>query len=333
MNDNPMKFYNEYYGDPKIRAVMDMIKERPDEMLYCTTQDVLDAMSEYRETHNVPEWDDFTERYRTAQIVSCLIAWRPTKQIYTFDEKLADMLARQDLTGDIPIDVLKRVPCKAMYLQSNYFGGFDGVFVFFSIDVNKTDQMEMRMFLIEDDTVICYPLFLIPGKTLDQCLEDTAKDTVELDENGELQDAQELLLKVRRGVTQTILQLVLYLCAENKDVIEKKRLDFTPKKQTNNKKKKRKLPPEKKIVEFEVGKIVTRSYSNEYRPSEYHEATGTGSAKRPHMRKAHWHHFWTGSRSKPEERKLILRWVPPTFVNQQEEVESSPTINKVRKKR
>ncbi|EMO24671.1 hypothetical protein LEP1GSC170_1243 [Leptospira interrogans serovar Bataviae str. HAI135] len=34
--------------------------------------------------------------------------------------------------------------------------------------------------------------------------------------------------------------------------------------------------------------------------------------KSPHIRRAHWHHFWAGSN---EERKLILRWLPPIPVN------------------
>lgn len=41
---------------------------------------------------------------------------------------------------------------------------------------------------------------------------------------------------------------------------------------------------------------------------------GHESAKSPHSRKDHWHHFWTGKRG-TEERKLILKWVAPMFIN------------------
>lgn len=37
------------------------------------------------------------------------------------------------------------------------------------------------------------------------------------------------------------------------------------------------------------------------------------SAPRPHTRRGHWHHYWTGSRS-DNSRKLILKWTAPTFV-------------------
>lgn len=39
---------------------------------------------------------------------------------------------------------------------------------------------------------------------------------------------------------------------------------------------------------------------------------GTGSPKRPHVRKAHWHHYWVGTGSM---RRLILKWVAPMFIH------------------
>lgn len=42
-------------------------------------------------------------------------------------------------------------------------------------------------------------------------------------------------------------------------------------------------------------------------------ATGTGNPVTPHVRRAHWHRFWTGPRD--GERHLVLRWLPPIPVN------------------
>lgn len=41
-------------------------------------------------------------------------------------------------------------------------------------------------------------------------------------------------------------------------------------------------------------------------------SVGGGGTVRPHVRRAHWHHYWVGPMG--GERKLVLRWVPPTFV-------------------
>jgi len=38
-----------------------------------------------------------------------------------------------------------------------------------------------------------------------------------------------------------------------------------------------------------------------------------GGTVRPHVRRAHWHHYWTGPRD--GERKLVLKWVPQSLVN------------------
>lgn len=43
------------------------------------------------------------------------------------------------------------------------------------------------------------------------------------------------------------------------------------------------------------------------------DSTGTGGGVTPHLRRAHWHRYWTGPRT--GERRLVLRWVSQTFVN------------------
>lgn len=40
----------------------------------------------------------------------------------------------------------------------------------------------------------------------------------------------------------------------------------------------------------------------------------TGIPKRPHYRKAHWHHYWTESESK-NNRVLELKWVFPMLIH------------------
>lgn len=39
-------------------------------------------------------------------------------------------------------------------------------------------------------------------------------------------------------------------------------------------------------------------------------ATGTGRTVRPHVRRAHWHHYWVGE----GQTRLEVRWIEPTFV-------------------
>ena len=43
--------------------------------------------------------------------------------------------------------------------------------------------------------------------------------------------------------------------------------------------------------------------------------TGTHASPRGHVRRAHWHSFWTGPRADAAKRKIELRWLPPIPVN------------------
>lgn len=56
------------------------------------------------------------------------------------------------------------------------------------------------------------------------------------------------------------------------------------------------------------------------------ETFSTHASSRPLIRRAHWHHFWTGPRD--GERKLILQWLPPIPVGADDE-ELPVVLNKV----
>ncbi|MFM2415427.1 MAG: hypothetical protein RL385_150 [Pseudomonadota bacterium] len=45
---------------------------------------------------------------------------------------------------------------------------------------------------------------------------------------------------------------------------------------------------------------------------ETDEPTGGGPPRAPHLRRAHWHRFWTGPRD--GERAIRLRWLSPILV-------------------
>lgn len=49
--------------------------------------------------------------------------------------------------------------------------------------------------------------------------------------------------------------------------------------------------------------------------TEHHD--GTHASPVAHIRRAHWHHFWTGPRD--GERALVVRWLPPIPVNADEQ--------------
>lgn len=63
-------------------------------------------------------------------------------------------------------------------------------------------------------------------------------------------------------------------------------------------------------VGIRVGAALRKAARSEPHRSE---GVGTGTAKRPHSRRGHWHHYWTGPMDR--DRKLVLKWTAPTIIH------------------
>ena len=77
------------------------------------------------------------------------------------------------------------------------------------------------------------------------------------------------------------------------------------------------FPPDQPTV-WETGYrmgAALRSATSAIEDSSSTGAEPTGRTMRPHYRRAHWHSFWRGPRSKPEEREITVKWIPPIPVN------------------
>lgn len=243
-------------------------------------------------------------------------AWRQYKEIYHFDRELAGELYQQaDDLEDIPVAVLEILPFPCLYieLEDDVFQGF---FVWweqdFYLDVD-TKEYELRFLAVgNDESLEIYHLHICDGGTLRESTERTSHKikrglmmqgrTV----NGEFIDkyAQE-----QTQVVSRLVQLVLYICAENADVAEnpeQKEITRKPSAGTRPKDVYREI--RKWDVGVKIGKMI--------RQQKYYSsgASGHGTTKRPHVRRGHYHHYWIGS-EKDGTRRLILRWVAPTFVN------------------
>ena len=67
------------------------------------------------------------------------------------------------------------------------------------------------------------------------------------------------------------------------------------------------------VVVYNVGELSQSAYR---KTKGFAEEEKFGTRKKPHYRKAHWHTYWIGPRGR--NRKMILRWNPPVYVNYHE---------------
>ena len=66
-------------------------------------------------------------------------------------------------------------------------------------------------------------------------------------------------------------------------------------------------------INWDVGERIGAAIRKYKEEKEKGDGVGTGfqSAKRPHIRRAHWHRFGTGK----GRQKIVVKWLHPMFVN------------------
>lgn len=103
-----------------------------------------------------------------------------------------------------------------------------------------------------------------------------------------------------------IFQMLLYLSSDSADITETK---YSIKQKSRAKRlKDNSLPTTTSIVGSRYGQVMESYHKNK----RFYDKIRTisSSNKRPHMVRAHWHHYWKGS---GDERELILKWTHAYF--------------------
>lgn len=243
-----------------------------------------------------------------SQLVS-LAAWRVSKGIWDFDPDLYRHLWDTPLEGELPIDALYRLPewCPYLCLRDAELGGVPvaGVFVWLEHDVNE-HRPELRLLFDADQGPLPGVLHL-DKPTLEECLQEARYEALrQTDAAGEDVTAiAPTLLAAERALSPLVgrvLSLVLYLCSADPDLTRR----LPPRPGTG-----RKLSPapQQQPTIWPVGLRIGAAL-REYERSQSEPGEPTGRHVRPHMRKAHWHHYWAGS----GHSDLVLRWIAPVAV-------------------
>lgn len=131
-------------------------------------------------------------------------------------------------------------------------------------------------------------------------------------------DADDLLDSPFPKIISECVNLLLYLCSEKPDIPDDTEL--------RTKRSRDSFGNPKRAVQWDVGtrigsalrkateREMTKESSDNEKDLNNFAVKNPHTSPRPHMRRAHWHSFWTGKRDS-SDRKLILRWLPPITVN------------------
>lgn len=250
-----------------------------------------------------------------SELTACWL-WRSSRVMYCFDPALAEVLAGQAMESDdtdvLPAQLLLHPPHPIVYIRTpGLLEQVDGFFYWVDYDILRKGAA-LRVQWVREDMGRSFgqAMHISPGATLRECVWDTIKASRE--NLGEPAVVEVRPVAEMAGPLLSALQLVLYLAAENSEVSEELGAAFSPA-QTGPGGKVVSLGDwDREVKTYRVGGRVGAAIRRAKREEPDREAAD-GGRRRPHSRRGHWHHYWTGPRN--GERTLILKWTAPTFIH------------------
>ena len=258
---------------------------------------------------------------RDSQVAPLILdKWIRNKQVYRPEATFSKYLLKTDSLSIVPY-YLEHLPYSTFYLDLTEaskeidFGDIHGTFV--NITKGFNDTYALTLYIISNQKLMFSYYLNMNEVSMKKISMEMFEESVTLDTiprskvltNVESTDvpAQKIMLMV--------LQMICYLNVKKPDIkpADEMRKTYHPRKSGNIKN------TYSEVMINEVGVTIgsTISSAETKKTSDTtSEATGTHRSPSPHMRKAHWHHFWCGS-EKDDTKHLELRWIEPVFVGSQ----------------
>lgn len=264
----------------------------------------------------------------TLGIAYMIHRWRDHRMIYRIDEALTEELLNQSRRIEedeaLPCELLTNLPFPCFSVETAAFGvtvrdhknseivrtlDFSGRFILTTSEAGEFGngwKALSSMWESTDGKLHHYYFPIINNGTLKDSIDalhaylNQNYDTVVTRDDAVIESIPSMLAA----------QIVLYLQATNADV-QSRPAAKRDKKRVKSRNTSQK-PPKVADVGYRVGATMRKA-----KVQTFERATpiGTGSVKRPHVRRGHWHCFWTGSKSDPDKRKKVLQWVAPTMIH------------------
>ena len=279
----------------------------------------------------------YMQRIEEITAMAPVYAWKKSKNVYRFSQELYNELIHQELDTSINMDVFFQLPQYGTYVETPGLKRknreIKGVLAYIELDSDANNRGLYCLnicYFPEDhfDPFIDVFEYNTDGHTTLQMSFDNVLSSLKaLHEN--VTDAEKLALYNKamtceentRQVEESspFLNLLMFLCSKEPDISE------ASKQETHHHGKHNKHTDEPK--EWDVGIRISRMLSRGKNSEQGNpEGNGLGSAKRPHIRSAHWHSYWIGPRDETyPNRRIIIKWLPPIPINVRDE-EALPVV-------
>lgn len=238
-------------------------------------------------------------------------SWRYSQGIYRFDESVYAALRDTVPSGEMPVEVLFRLPEWSIYIETPGVEWSDiplhGFWAHLEFDTNEKTP-ELRLLLDTEQSLI--PVALHMGRwTITEAVDRATQQAVK---QGSLIGVPESLISAvtdcSAATVSSLVSLVLYLCSDEPEIDDEREPGSSPQRPAPKRTKGGwRLFPAKRPRVWSVGAELGKQLRQAAEPGEV-----TGKTKSPHLRRAHWHGYWTGPRG--GERKFGYKWLPPVAV-------------------
>lgn len=241
-----------------------------------------------------------------------VIPWRYSRSVYRFDPDLYRELVATPFSGEIPEEVLLRLPEWSIFveMQGESVSGF-----FSSLEYVSPGKAELRFVFCTEERLMPFYIALSAG-TIEKSFEDCLREYEAVaGESDKVKAEYTEVLGEDLSLVKKALSLVLYVCSDEAEIRDREAPDWEPAfpRAKVTKGEERLFPADRNRV-VDVGRelgAMLREGATKSEPS-----APTGRTVRPHMRRGHWHGFWTGPRKENrDQQKFVLKWLPPLFVH------------------
>ena len=255
--------------------------------------------------------------------------WNKYKKIYHFHPSFVDYLADTE-SAKVSFQLWDRIPFKSFYI---WFGDRDVPAISYGMDKSVTITKAWGAFV----RVHISEKFIRLGLELTGSEESNDKKwklvgfVLDMPEGTNFDEALDWYVNSRKGIetfntkrTEEVkdfwrpffriaINAIQYLCASNAEIHEVK-VSKKSKPVVEIGGKKTPVSIRVSNVGYRIGERFEQMYSDDGDVTSSKPGL-KGVKKRPHIRRAHWHHYWTG----PGRSVLEVKWLEPIFVMGTEE--------------
>lgn len=260
--------------------------------------------------HNRPQLS--VELMGELQDVAAAGTWRYSQGVYKFDPDIYSAVIESEISGDLPSDVLTRLPEWCLYVETPDLKVFGqacyGFWTWIEHDMNH-GHIELRILLDLEHKRLSVPLHLGDWSlktAIDKYMTESGLQIAKMGKDWSFTDDQVSQTSIE---IMPIVSMILYICSDAPDIsgLTEPERKPSPPQPTKTKHGWRLFPADKPKI-WTVG----ASYGELLRRDIDDWQQSTGRKVRPHIRRGHYHTYWIGKRG---EQKAVLRFVMPIIVN------------------